>query len=136
MHPNLTHIPRLAALAAVLAGTLAGVGPAAAAPIGYTDRASFQSALVALGLTQHVAGFDTTAADTLIASGGALDGIGFSYDFGGTSLKVTDAFDCPSPSNSLGTNDADETLQDGDDLTFTFLPRRAFGLSIISADTL
>ena len=125
----------LAAALTLLTGVLAAAGPAAAVPLGYTDRAAFLSAIAdPQGTT--VTNFDSIPAETLIASGSALDGITFTYDLGGVSLKVGTGFDTSSGPNFLATDDGGNALQDGDNLAFGLLPTRAFGLTVISADPL
>jgi hypothetical protein len=103
----------------------------------YTDRLDFTDALAGLPATPAVLGFDDSAADTIIPSGGSLGGVTFTYAFtGGVQLAVESGFDTVSAPNSLGSDDGDGTLQDGDSLAFTFAPSIAFALSIISADPL
>ncbi len=58
-----------------------------ASPITYTDSAAFLAALPGPATTVD---FDSLASGTLIPSGGSVDGITFSYDFGGVQMAVTD----------------------------------------------
>ena len=123
---------------ALLAASLcaASVTPVQAAPIVFTDRTAFDAAVAALtSPTVSTLDFDAVAAGTLIADGDTLGGITFDYPtLAGfdVSLMVTDAFDAPSGSNSLGTDD-DDVLQDGDDLVLSFAAVNAIGLYIIFA---
>jgi hypothetical protein len=107
---------------------------AMAAVVGYSDLGSFSAALPG---PATVLDFDAGPNGQLIPSGGTYGGITFSYSFSGVSLKVTDAGGAPSTSAPyfLGTNDAD-ILLDGDDISFSFAPSQAFGISIISLDSL
>jgi hypothetical protein len=115
-------------------------GSADALPIAYTDSVAFLNALPGPATTLD---FDSTAAGTTLASGSTLEGITFTYDFGGVELAVTDGnqfggggpFDTTSGANFLGTDDAD-LLQDGDDFSLSFAPVNAIGMFFITADAL
>ena len=103
-----------------------------AAAQAFTTRAAFTAALPGAGSTN---GFDSVAAGTTVASGGAAAGVTFTYNLGGTLLKVTNAYPAVSAANAIGTNDAD-ILQDGDNLTLSFAATNALGLNIITKETL
>ena len=130
---------------AVRRGTLLGVALAScattAAPVGYTDRASFDAAVSNINASSTIVNFDDFTDDVTLPSGTDVDGIVFWYDFPGVELKVqgvTDEtlFDTPSRPFFLVTDDAG-VLQDGDDIEFQFdEPQHAFGLYITSADQL
>lgn len=106
--------------------------PAAAAPVTYTDFAAFTGALPGAATTLD---FDGVAAGTTLASGTTLDGITFTYDFGGPLLQVSDGFDTTSAPNFLGTDDGD-VLLDGDEFSLTFAPVRAIGMFFLTLDPL
>lgn len=109
-----------------------------AALLTFTDQASFLASLPGAANTRN---FDSQAAGTLIPSGSAVDGITFTYDFGGVQLAITDGnqfggggpFNTTSGSNFLGTNDRD-VLQDGDEFSLSFAPVNAIGMNFITAD--
>lgn len=111
---------------------------AVAAPIAYTDSTAFFAALPGAAVT---ADFDGIASGSVIASGGAADGITFTYDFGDVDLIVTDGsaaggggpFPTTSAPNFLGTSDFD-LLLDGDDLALGFATANAVGLFIVTAE--
>jgi hypothetical protein len=106
-----------------------------AAPQAYTDQPTFNAALPGASIALD---FDSAAADSLIPSGSALDGITFSYALDGVQLKVSTTsggYSTTSGSQFLGTDDAD-ILQDGDTITLTFAPVSAIGLYVISNDTM
>ena len=107
-------------------------GAAHAAPVAYTDFASFEAALPGAAATLD---FDATPAGTAILSGTGLDGITFSYDFGGPLLQVSDGFDTTSAPHFLGTDDGD-LLLDGDDFSISFASASAVGMFFLSADPL
>ncbi len=58
-----------------------------AIPVTYADSAAFLAALPGPATTVD---FDSLASGTLVPSGGSVDGITFSYDFGGVQMAVTD----------------------------------------------
>jgi len=118
-------------LTAALALAMTAAGVQAAPVSGFTDFASFRDAVAGPLVTLD---FESAAPGTLIASGDSLEGIRFDYDLGGPSLKVTDAFDMPSGTNGLGTDDLDMLL-DGDSLSLVLDPIGALGLLVITADT-
>jgi hypothetical protein len=101
-----------------------------AAPVTYTDQALFMAALPGPANTLD---FDGLAAGTTIASGSTVDGITFTYDFGGVQMMVSDVFATTSFPNFLGTDDAD-VLQDGDNFDLSFSPVNAIGMFFITAD--
>jgi hypothetical protein len=103
-----------------------------AAAQAFTTRAAFNAALPGAGSTN---GFDTVTAGTTVASGGSAAGVTFTYNFGGTLLKVTSAYPAVSGANALGTADAD-IFQDGDNLALSFPATNALGLNIITKETL
>ncbi|MEE9342994.1 MAG: hypothetical protein V3V12_05140 [Gammaproteobacteria bacterium] len=113
-------------------------GTARAVTTTYTDQAAF---LAALSGTANTLDFDSTAASTLIPTGSALGGITFHYDFGGTSMAVTDGnqfggggpFETTSGSQFLGT-DGSDLLLDDDDFSMDFAASNAIGFSIITAE--
>ena len=113
-------------------------GPAHASPSVYTNIFAFAAALPA-GYTP--VGFDALASGTAISSGGAAEGVTFSYSFDGASLIVTDGtagggggpYDTVSPANFIGTNDFDALL-DGDSVTLGFASSHAIGLVIITVE--
>ena len=106
--------------------------PVHAAPMPYTDAATFLAALPGPAQTLD---FDSEAPLSLIPSGGSLDGITFVYDFGGVSLEISNDFDTTSPPNTLGTDDGG-VLQDGDDFDLQFAPQAAVGMYFLTADAL
>lgn len=107
---------------------------ALAVPVGYTDYTSFMSALPS---SANVLNFDAETYGDIINSGASIDGVTFSYDFGGVSMMVTDDYLWPTTSsaNLLGTNDGD-MLQDGDDFSLSFASSNGIGMFFISADTM
>ncbi len=125
------------ALAALSVVIFASTGHAA--PVTYTNQADFLAALPGPASTLD---FDSVAAGTLIAPGGAVGGITFSYNFGVTSMAVTDGnqfggggpFATTSGSNFLGTDDTDLFLDD-DDFGMGFAASNAIGFFVITAET-
>lgn len=109
-----------------------------AALMTFTDQASFLGALPGAANTLD---FDSQAAGTTIASGSAVGGITFNYDFGGVSMAITDGdqfgaggpFDTTSGSNFLGTDDLD-IFQGNDLFSMSFGPVNAIGMFFITAD--
>jgi hypothetical protein len=109
-----------------------------ASPSVYTNAFAFAAALPP-GYT--TAGFDVLASGTVIASGGAADGVTFSYSFDGASLLVTDGtagggggpYETLSPANFIGSSDFDALL-DGDTVTLGFASSHAIGIFIITAE--
>lgn len=110
-----------------------------AATTTYTDQTAF---LAALSSPANTLDFDSTAAGTLIPSGSTLGGLSFTYNFGGSSLSVTDGnqfggggpFDTTSGANFLGTDNSD-LLIDDDDFDLGFAASNAIGFSVITAET-
>lgn len=100
-----------------------------AVPIGYTDLADFSSAA---GTTTTLDFDDLTLFDT-INTAETVDGITFSYDFGGVLLDVENEFLTTSGSQYLGTDDGG-VLQDGDNFSLSFAPVNAIGMYFITAD--
>jgi len=118
-----------AALSALL---LLSASAAHAVTLPYTDSASFLAALPGAATTLD---FEGVAAGTLLPSGSTLDGITFTYALPPETLKVTDAFDATSGSNSLGLTGGDEALLDGDVVSLAVAsPVRALGLFVITSD--
>ena len=115
----------------VVAVVVSATAPALADLVAFTDRPMFDAAAPG---PLSVLNFDSEATGT-IPSGTTIDGIKFTYNFGGVSLAIADVFPTTSSPNFLGTDDAD-VLQDGDDIDFTFSARTGFGLYVISADLL
>ena len=113
---------------------LLSVAVQAAAPVGYTQYGSFS---VMLSGPPSTLSFEAETPGTIIASGTAVAGITFVYDFEGVQLKVSTETDTGYSTTSsvafLGTNDAD-ILQDGDSLSLSFSPVSALGLYLITAD--
>jgi PEP-CTERM motif len=107
-------------------------GTSYAVPMAFTDHAAFQAAAPGALSTLD---FDALSAGTIISSGGTVGGITFTYDFGGVQMMVSDVFSTTSPSNFLGTDDAD-IFQDGDDFGLSFAPTNALGMFFLSADFL
>lgn len=105
-----------------------------AAPMGYTDQASF---LAALSSPTRVLDFDSMTYGDSIADGDTVEGITFNYDLGGVQLMVTDDFGGSYPTTSspnlLGTDDGD-MFQDGDNFELAFAPSFAIGMYFITAD--
>ncbi len=97
----------------------------------YTDESAFQAAIA--GWDSEVLDFDSMTSGTTIADGGTIDGITFTYDFGGVNMMVSHAWDTTSPPNFLGTNDGD-IFQDGDDFSLSFEPVNAIGMYFTSID--
>ena len=102
-----------------------------AAPMGYTDQASF---LAALPGPASVLNFDSMGAEAIIADGDTVEGITFTYDFDGVQMMVSNLWDTTSPDNFLGTDDAD-IFQGGDGFELAFAPSNAIGMYFISADS-
>jgi len=105
-----------------------------AAPVVYTDSAAFNTAISSY--TKSTLNFDSDAAGSLIADGGTLGGITFSYptlaSFGVAMQVVTGSPTTSSP-NFLGTNDGD-LFQAGDNFSLSFAASHAIGMFFISAD--
>ena len=108
------------------------IGTSYAVPMAFTDRAAFLAAAPGALSTLD---FDALSAGTIISSGGTVGGITFAYDFGGVQMMASDVFSTTSPSNFLGTDDAD-VFQDGDDFALSFAPTNALGMFFLSADFL
>lgn len=107
-------------------------GGAPASPMTFTDRADFVAALAGPATT---VGFDCHAPGTIIGDGGSVGGITFNYHFGGVQLKLAAAYPTTSPTNFLGSDDAD-ILQDGDNVSLSFVLSNAIGVALISNDPL
>ena len=125
-----------AAVAGAALSILALAGATHAAPMIYTDRSSFDTAI--FGMTASTLNFDSETAGTLIGDGDTLGGITFSYTtlagFGVT-MKIVDAADTTSPANSLGTDDGD-VFQGGDEFDLGFSPVNAIGMYFITSPDL
>ena len=104
--------------------------PVNAALTSYSDWASFNAALPTGSQTLD---FDSLSYGTIISDGESVDGITFSYNFGGIQIMVSDIFDTTSSPNFLGTNDGD-ILQDGDNLSISFAASNSVGMYFITAD--
>ncbi len=123
--------------------SLLGSGEIGAAPMAYTNNASFFADLGSASLIATTEDFEGSSAGDLLVDGGSVSGLTFSYDFGGVSLAVTDGdqfggggpFDTTSPSNFLGTDDSD-LFQDGDDFSILFSASNAIGMFFLTADSM
>lgn len=103
----------------------------------YTDRASFDLALIGLGYTSQTIDFDGEVDGSIVPHFGSVGAITFQYGLaGGAQLMVSDEFATTSGANFLGTDDGSFSLQDGDSFTMSFSPRAAIGLYLISIDQL
>lgn len=113
--------------------TLIGIAANAAATTArHTDPAAFQAALSGIEVS---AGFDGLTPGSLVPSGATAERIIWSYSLGGETLRVSNAFDTPSPANSLGLSGADSTLLDGDAVGLGFpAPVLAVGIFIVASD--
>ena len=101
-----------------------------AAPIGFTDRAAYDTA------TTGLSGLNTLnfeALPTGVMGLGPIQGITFSFNIGSFNPSVVDGFATTSPKHSLGTT-GDGIFLAGDSFTLTFAPSKALGLYIIAAD--
>ncbi len=119
-------------------------GVAHAAPMTFTDQASFLAAIAGFPNIQTL-DFESQTAGDLIPSGSSVGGITFTYsipnlfppptDF---TKQVRDDFGTTSGTNYLGLdNDPDGAFVAGDSFTMTFAnPLTALGLYVISADTI
>ncbi|MBV5310869.1 hypothetical protein [Chromatium okenii] len=106
---------------------------AQSAPIAYTNRVEFLTALS--GLTTHTLDFDLTDAGSLIGNGNALDGITFHYDelaSYSVSMQVRNDNLTTSGTNYLGTTDYG-VFMDGDDFDLSFANSFAIGMTFITA---
>lgn len=118
---------------AMLIANLGG-GLAHAVPVAFTDRATFDTAVLAFQDPETV-NFDGALANTLIASGAAFGDITFDYTIGTSTLKITDAWGTSSSPNSLGLDSADDAFRGGDafDMTFDRIVH-ALGLYVVGED--
>jgi len=129
------------ALACITGGLLLLSNAASAAPISYTDRAAFDTAVSGLG--SSTLNFDSLASGTTFATGTGAGGITFSYDLGGVQLSVTNGsafgnsgpFSTTSGANFLGTDDFD-MFQGGDQVGMHFAGVKAIGLYLLTVDPL
>jgi hypothetical protein len=120
---------------ALLGLALAAATPVRAAVTAYTTRAAFDTAIAGLPTTA-AADFDALADATVIPSGGAVDGVVFTYDLGaGIDLLVTGSFTTTSDPNCLGTN-TEEVFLAGDAFTMGFPASTAIGVYVIGEDLL
>ncbi len=108
---------------------------AQSAPIAYTNRVEFLTALT--GLTTHTLDFDSDSinAGLLIGNGDALDGITFNYNELASydvSMQVRNDNLTTSGTNYLGTDDGGVFL-DGDDFDLSFSNSFAIGMTFITA---
>jgi len=108
-------------------------GRAGAVTITYTDSALFHAALPWEATTLD---FEDFAAGTLLPSGASMDGVTVTYSIAGETLKIVDAWDTTSGSNSLGLTGGDEALLDGDVVTASIAGAgiAALGLFVITSD--
>jgi hypothetical protein len=96
----------------------------------YTDPTLFGAALPGPASTET---FEGLTAGTLIPSGSSVGDITFSYSLAPDKLAVTDAFSTTSGTNSLGLDNLDQALLDGDVLDLTLAsPVLAMGLYVLS----
>lgn len=103
---------------------------ATAAPVGYTDRASYDAATI--GLT----GLNTLDFESLppgVMGLGPIQGITFAFSIDDFDPNVVDDFDTTSGTHSLGTT-GDGIFLAGDSFTMTFAPTKALGLYVIAVD--
>lgn len=129
------------ALACITGGLLLLSNAAIAAPISYTDRATFDMAVS--GLSASTIDFESLASSTTFATGIGPDGITFSYNLGGVQLGVTNGtafgnggpFSTTSGANFLGTDDFD-MFQGGDTFGMHFAAAQAIGLYLLTVDSL
>jgi hypothetical protein len=109
---------------------------AQASLLGYSDRASFDTAISAMS-TQTVSNFDGIASGTTFAPGTGASGSGFTLTLGGGSAgsnrpSIGTQFWTTSGSQYLGLDNPDTALEAGDTLTFSFdSAQQAFGLYFI-----
>lgn len=119
-------------LAVGLLGLACGAG---ASIVTYTDEAAF---LADLGGTWTTQDFEGLTASDIIPSGTNIDGITYDYDLFGEDMEemmVTDLYAATSGNHSLGLNNADESLFDGDSFNLLFdTPVYAVGLYVITSD--
>ena len=98
----------------------------------FTDHATF---LAALPGPASILDFDSLAAGTLLSSGTTTDGVTFTYDIAGETMKIVDAFDTTSPGNSLGLTGGDDAFLDGDAFDLGFDQEvNALGMFFITSD--
>jgi hypothetical protein len=116
-----------------LAAGVAVAGTVQATPVGYTTPAAFAAAAAGLGLSTE--GFDDNTAGTSIGSGTGLDGIAYTYDFGGDTLHVSTGYDTTSPANYLGTDPTGLIFSDETQFDLSFGPVNAIGLYFITVDS-
>lgn len=109
---------RAAALAGALFATFAA-GAAHAALIGFTDKASFDSAIAAYSGAQ-VVDFEGVPSGTLFASGSGAGGLSFDYAIAGLSIEVSSQFGTTSGVNYLGLDNSDTAFYLGDSFTIQF----------------
>lgn len=128
----------------LLAGALIAclsASTAFAAPTTYMDRASFDAAVAGIaGTSQDVLDFDSVSAGTVFPSGGAYQGVTFSYSLsGGYELAVSNEYPGTSGSNTLKVSDNGGTsfgqFALGDEISFSFAGSHAFGMYIIVGDS-
>lgn len=107
-----------------------------AAPVVFTYSTAFNTAVS--GYTKSTLNFDSSVAGSLIADGGALGGITFSYptiaSFG-VSMQTRDDFLAYSGANYLGTDDGGAFLS-GDVFNLSFSSAHAVGMFFLTGDAL
>ena len=129
----MTNPNKLLAAALLITGlSIAGRSPAAV--IGYTDFTDFVAATA--GMTTSIEDFEAYTAGDTIADGGTLGAITYDYDFGGDTLKVSDAFDTTSPVNFLATDSSDLIFDGETGFALSFAASSAVGMFFISIDNL
>lgn len=109
---------------------------AQAAPVVFTDSATFNSAIS--GYTKSLLDFESSIAGDLIADGGSLGGITLNYptlaSFG-VSIQIRDDFSANSGTKYVGTDDGGAFLS-GDAFTLSFASANAVGMFFLSGDAL
>jgi hypothetical protein len=130
MHIMLATLPRLAAAVLV---SLAAAGTAQAASVSYTSSAAFQAAVA--GGSISFEGFESGAADQLIANGGSFNGLTYSFSDGRTGRidNLYNSFD----NFGLAAAPAGDFFDPGNSITVTFGSAvNAFGVFFIIQETL
>jgi hypothetical protein len=120
--------------------TFLAVANTCASPILYTNKAAFDAAIAAIGgASENTLNFDSTAAGTVISSGGALGSITFTSNISGGYLPaVSDENPGTSGAHTLKvSNDSGASFGNfalGDVIDFGFGASHAFGMYIIVSD--
>ena len=92
-----------------------------AAPVFFTDPASFSTALAGLSTPAVLQNFDGVPSGTTIASGTSFAGIGYATSTG-FDLVVGTGVDTVSAPNFLGKDSPGNFLASGDEIEFSFSP--------------